>query len=243
MWTIYFEDPLRVKKNLFGTDGIRSKANTYPMTVDIAVSLGRALAYQIINDNKFKKKISKNIIIGRDTRLSGHCFEQAISAGACSMGVDVSLAGQLPTSGIPYLIKKLNADAGVVVSASHNPYYDNGLKIFGSNGFKLDDIKEYKLEKQILLNSAIFDENKQIFGNVYRINNAAEDYCNWVINAMPKKMRLDDLRIVLDCANGAAYKVGPKIFKKLGAKLISLGVNPNGYNINKNVGWIKYIYK
>ncbi len=224
------------KRTLFGTDGIRGRANTYPMTVDIAVGLGRALAHEIIADNNTKGKITGHIIIGKDTRLSGYCFEQAISAGACSMGIDVSLVGPLPTPGIAYLTKKLGADAGVVVSASHNPYHDNGLKIFGANGFKLEDAKEHRLEQKKKKKNIANGGNERDFGKVHRIDDAVAQYSQGIISALPENLRLNSLRAILDCANGAAYKVGPKIFEKLGAKLITLGVNPDGCNINKGVG-------
>ncbi len=220
------------EKRLFGTDGVRGIANTPPMTAETALSLGRAIAYM------FKQEPRRHrIVIGKDTRLSGYMLEGAMMAGICSMGVDVLLVGPLPTPGIAYITSSMRADAGVVISASHNAYQDNGIKFFSNNGFKLSDAMELELE------SFIFDDNDPAHrptaddvGKAYRLNDARGRYVVSIKNTFPKELSLDGMRVAVDCANGAAYKVAPEVFRELGAEVVSIGVKPDGQNINKDCG-------
>jgi len=220
------------KKRLFGTDGIRGVANIEPMTAEIALRVGRGIAYIFKNENR-----SHRILIGKDTRLSGYMFESALTAGICSMGVDILLVGPLPTPGIAFMTTSMRADAGVVISASHNPYQDNGVKIFNGDGFKLPDELENQIEELVFSNSfgSLTPTAKEI-GKAYRIDDAAGRYIMFLKNTFPKHLNLEGFRIVLDCAHGAAYKVGPAVFEELGARVTALGVNPDGENINLNCG-------
>lgn len=219
-------------RKLFGTDGVRGIANMYPMTAEIAMQLGRAIAYV------FKKEPRRHkIVIGKDTRLSGYMLETAMAAGICSMGVDVMLVGPLPTPGIAFITSSMRADAGVVISASHNPYQDNGIKFFSRDGFKLPD----KLERQI--EDFIFKNNEPShrptasdIGKAYRIDDAIGRYVVFAKNTFPKELTLDGLKIAVDCANGAAYKVAPEVFYELGAEVFPIGVKPDGENINDRCG-------
>ena len=216
----------------FGTDGIRGKANVYPMSPDFVLKLGQAIGIH------FKNAYPKpRILIGKDTRRSGYMLEQALSSGICSVGVDVGFLGPLPTPGIAYLTRGMRACAGIVISASHNPYCDNGIKIFSDNGFKLPDEIENKLEhlldQEPILESFPVDMN---IGNAKRIDDAVGQYAVFLKEQFPKHLTLEGMRIVLDCANGAAYKVAPKVFEELGAELFVVGNNPNGQNINDQCG-------
>ena len=219
-------------RKLFGTDGVRGVANIYPMTAEIAMQIGRAIAYV------FKKEPRRHkIVIGKDTRLSGYMLENAMVAGICSMGVDVMLVGPLPTPGIAFITSSMRADAGVVISASHNPYQDNGIKFFSRNGFKLPD----KLEKEI--EDFIFKNNEPShrptasdIGKAYRIDDAIGRYVVFAKNTFPKELTLNGLKIAVDCANGAAYKVAPEVFYELGADVFPIGVKPDGENINDRCG-------
>jgi phosphoglucosamine mutase len=219
-------------KKLFGTDGVRGVANVYPMTTEMAMQIGRAAAYIFRNGHRRHR-----IVIGKDTRLSGYMIENALSAGICSMGVDVLLVGPLPTPGIAHITSSMRADAGVVISASHNPFQDNGIKFFSRTGFKLPDEMELRMEELIFSNS--MDSLRPIateVGKAYRIDDAAGRYVVFLKSAFPKELDLSGLKIVLDCANGAAYKVAPAVLEELGAEVITLGVKPNGININAGCG-------
>lgn len=219
-------------KKLFGTDGVRGVANIHPMTTEIAMQLGRAAAYVFRNGNKRHR-----IVIGKDTRLSGYMIENALSAGICSMGVDVLLVGPLPTPGIAFITASMRADAGVVISASHNPYQDNGIKFFSHDGYKLPDELELKIEELIF--SKKIDSLRPIaseVGKAFRIDDAKGRYIVFLKNAFPKDLDLKGLRIVLDCAHGAAYKVAPAVLEELGAEVIPYGISPNGTNINAGCG-------
>lgn len=219
-------------RKLFGTDGIRGVANMDPMTGEMAMQLGRATAYI------FKKREGKHrIVIGKDTRLSGYMLETALSSGICSMGVDVLLVGPLPTPGIAFITTSMRADAGVVISASHNPFYDNGIKIFSRDGFKLPDALEAKIEGLIFSDSidSLRPTAKEV-GKAYRIEDAVGRYIVFLKNTFPNDLTLDGLKIVLDCANGAAYKVAPAVLEELGAEVVPIGVEPNGENINLKCG-------
>jgi phosphoglucosamine mutase len=220
-------------KKLFGTDGVRGVANVYPMTTEMAMQLGRAAAYIFKSSSKRRHRI----VIGKDTRLSGYMLENAMVAGICSMGVDVLLVGPLPTPGIANITSSMRADAGVVISASHNPFQDNGIKFFSSDGFKLPDQIELKIEKLIESNKidSLRPTAREV-GKAFRIDDAAGRYIVFLKNTFPSEMDLSGLKIVLDCANGAAYRVAPAVFEELGAEVITLGVTPNGTNINADCG-------
>lgn len=219
-------------RKLFGTDGIRGVANIYPMTIEIAMQVGRAIAF-IVKD----KAKGHRIVIGKDTRLSCYMLENALAAGICSMGVDVLLVGPLPTPGISFITTSMRADAGVVISASHNPFQDNGIKIFSSDGFKLPDDVELDIEDLIFSQKmAALRPVADEVGKASRIEDARGRYIVFLKNTFPKKYTLDGFHIVLDCANGATYGVAPHVFKELGAKVTTLGVTPDGTNINKDCG-------
>lgn len=222
--------------SLFGTDGIRGTANQYPMTPDMAVKIGQALGV-VLKKLPSRKGSQRTVLIGKDTRLSGYMLEQAISSGLNSMGVRVLLTGPLPTPGIGFVAQNMRADAGVVISASHNAYFDNGIKIFGSDGFKIPQTMEKEIEDLIAKDdlSQYLDTGSQI-GRTRRIDDADGRYIVYAKNTFPLHLSLDGLRVVLDCANGAGYKVAPAIFQELGAEVIVLGDEPNGRNINDKVG-------
>ncbi|PLY01091.1 MAG: phosphoglucosamine mutase [Desulfuromonas sp.] len=221
-------------KRLFGTDGVRGVANVYPMTAEVAMQLGRAAAYL------FKEKQSDRrhrILIGKDTRLSCYMIENALVAGICSMGVDAYLIGPMPTPGIAFLAASMRADAGVMISASHNPFQDNGIKFFSRDGFKLPDNIEIEIED--LIDSGKIDSVRPIasdVGKAYRIDDAAGRYIVFLKHSFPRDLDLNGLKIVLDCANGAAYKIAPTVLEELGAEVVRLGVSPNGTNINAGCG-------
>ena len=219
-------------RKLFGTDGVRGVANIYPMTAEIAMQIGRAIAYV------FKKEQRRHkIVIGKDTRLSGYMLENAMAAGICSMGVDVMLVGPLPTPGIAFITSSMRADAGVVISASHNPYQDNGIKFFSRDGFKLPDKLEREIEDFIFKNNEPSHRpTASDIGKAYRIDDAIGRYVVFAKNTFPKELTLDGLKIAVDCANGAAYKVAPEVFYELGADVFPIGVKPDGENINDRCG-------
>ncbi len=222
----------RASQRLFGTDGVRGVANVFPMTAEVAMQLGRALAYLIRNGPHRHR-----VIIGKDTRLSGYMLEQALAAGIISMGVDVELVGPLPTPGIANLTTSMRADAGAVISASHNPYQDNGIKFFWRDGFKLPDETEAKIED--LVSSGTIDSIRptaEQIGRAFRMEDARGRYIVFLKNTFPRELTLEGMTIVVDCANGAAYKTAPAVLEELGAKVITLGVQPDGKNINANCG-------
>jgi phosphoglucosamine mutase len=222
-----------MEKKLFGTDGVRGVANIDPMTTEMAMQLGRAAAFVFKNGGKRRHRV----VIGKDTRLSGYMIENALVAGICSMGVDVLVVGPLPTPGIAFITTSMRADAGVVISASHNPYQDNGIKFFSDTGYKLPDELELKIE-ELIINHRL-DELRPIadeVGKAYRISDAIGRYVVFLKNTFPKDLDLQGLRIVLDCAHGAGYKVAPAVLTELGAEVISVGVDPNGMNINEGCG-------
>jgi len=224
---------LNIRK-LFGTDGIRGEANIYPMVPELILKIGKALACVV---NKRKNNIVKpKIIIGKDTRISGYMFETALVSGIVSMGVDVLLVGPMPTPAVAHLTKSMKADAGIMITASHNPAKDNGIKIFDSEGFKLPDTKEEEIEKLIF--SEKLEKQATIgdgIGKAYRINEANGRYIEFAKSTI-KDFSLEGIKIVLDCANGAAYDVAPKVFTELGADVVVLNNNPDGLNINKECG-------
>jgi phosphoglucosamine mutase len=221
-----------VSRRLFGTDGVRGIANVEPMTSETALRLGRAVAYVSKRSPRRHK-----ILIGKDTRLSGYMLEQAMASGICSMGVDVLLVGPLPTPGIAFLTRTLRADAGVVISASHNPFQDNGIKFFSPAGFKLPDELEAEIEHLVVSDSidALRPTATEI-GKAFRIDDAVGRYNVFAKNTFPRHLTLDGITIAVDCAHGAAYKVAPEVLEELGARVIPLGVDPNGENINLAAG-------
>ena len=218
---------------LFGTDGVRGTANSHPMTAEVALALGQAVAYVFRRTGTGRHRI----LIGKDTRLSGYMFEDALASGICSMGVDVIHVGPMPTPAIAFLTADMRCDAGVMITASHNPYQDNGLKFFGGDGFKLADEIEHEIEA--LVASGKLSEScasADEVGQATRIDDAEGRYVVFLKNTFPRDLTLEGMRVVLDCANGAAYKVGPTVFRELGAELHTLGVEPNGRNINLDCG-------
>jgi len=217
---------------LFGTDGIRGVANQYPMTPELAVTIGKAVAAIFKGGHKQSK-----IVIGKDTRISGDMLEHALVSGICSMGVDAYLTGILPTPGVAFLTSSTGANAGIVISASHNPYYDNGIKIFKNNGYKLSDEEEDEIE-QFVFNKSMASSPKSVqhIGRVYNLEDAGCTYGNFLKCTVPENHNFKDLKIVIDCSNGATFKVAPAIFTELGAKVKILYNNPDGKNINDNCG-------
>lgn len=222
---------------LFGTDGIRGQANEFPMLPNIVVKVGQAIGY-LLNKNKLDgKSLNPKVVIGKDTRLSGYMIEMALASGLNSMGVHVQLVGPLPTPGIGFITRNMRADAGIVISASHNPYSDNGIKIFGADGFKIPDEMEREIERLIFEDQfdAFLAKSNQL-GRSRRIDDAQGRYIVHAKNTFPMDMTLDGLRIVLDTANGASYKVAKAVFEELGAEVIQIGDEPNGMNINDKSG-------
>ena len=219
-------------RKLFGTDGIRGVANEYPMTAEMAVRVGRAVA-TFFRDHSEKPKI----IIGRDTRLSGQMLESAMVAGICSAGGDAYLTGVLPTPGVAFTASAAKADAGVVISASHNPFYDNGIKLFRGNGYKLSDEKEAEIEK-LILDERMIDRSQTVreTGTVIMQNDASKNYIAFLKSTLPANLSLKGLKIALDCANGATFRTAPQLFSDLGAEVVTLGVDPDGKNINHHCG-------
>ena len=221
-------------KKLFGTDGIRGRANSFPTRPDIILKVGQALA--ILLKEKYPEEKQHTVLIGKDTRLSGYMLEQALASGLNSMGVWVQLTGPLPTPGIGFLAQNMRVSAGLVISASHNPYYDNGIKIFMADGFKISSQEEERIEELVFSGKPENAGAKQEPGRTKRIVDAAGRYIVFAKNSFPKEKNLKGMKIVLDCANGAAYKVAPAIFKELGAEVIAIGNQPDGFNINKDSG-------
>jgi len=219
-------------RRLFGTDGVRGVANIFPMTTEIAMQIGRGLAF-LIKDMKHDHRI----VIGKDTRLSGYMIENALAAGICSMGVDVLLVGPVPTPGIAFITNSMRADAGVVISASHNPFQDNGIKIFARDGYKLPDHMELEIEDLIFSQKmAALRPVAEEVGKAFRIDDAKGRYIVFLKNTFPRDYALDGFHVVLDCAHGATYKVAPHVFTELGAQVTALGVDPDGRNINHECG-------
>lgn len=218
---------------LFGTDGIRGMVNKHPMKPETVLRIGMAIAFLL----RGKKHVRNMILIGKDTRLSGYMIESALTSGICSMGMNVTLVGPLPTPGIAFLTRTLRLDAGIVISASHNPFEDNGIKFFSSKGFKLPDEIEQKIEELVL------DDNlskKRLHGSdigkAYRLDDATGRYIEYIKSTLPKGMTFEGIKIVIDCANGAAYKTTPWLLRELGAEVISINDRPDGININADCG-------
>ena len=216
---------------MFGTDGIRGTANIDPMTAEVALKVGQA-AGQIFTRGDHRH----TVVIGKDTRLSGYMFEPALAAGFISMGMDVIMAGPIPTPAVAMLTRSLRADLGVMISASHNAFEDNGIKLFGPDGFKLSDITESQIEALVAETHSDVLAPPDKLGRAKRLEDAEGRYIEFAKNTFPKGLRLDGLKVVLDCANGAAYKAAPAALWELGGEVYSLGVSPDGFNINKDCG-------
>lgn len=219
-----------MERTLFGTDGVRGTANSYPMTAETALRLAAAAGRFFRRD----KTHGHRVVIGKDTRRSGYMIENALTSGFMSTGMDVVLLGPIPTPGVGMLTHSMRADAGVMISASHNPHHDNGIKFFGPDGFKLSDEAEAEIEA--LFHSGVELCQPENIGRASRVESAIGRYVEAVKTTFPVGKRLDGLRVVVDCANGAAYRAAPEVLWELGAEVIPLGVQPNGYNINKGVG-------
>ncbi|MGH7770664.1 MAG: phosphoglucosamine mutase [Candidatus Binatia bacterium] len=243
------------KRHLFGTDGVRGVANLEPMTSEMALKLGRAIA-RVLHDPvpkhasgsgkngpTFSSRLPKRwwhrykILIGKDTRLSGYMLETALASGICSMGADVLLVGPLPTPGVAFLTRSMRADAGVVISASHNPFEDNGIKFFSYEGFKLPDEVEARMEEMIFKGETDrYRPTASEIGKAFRISDAVGRYIVFLKNTFPRNLTLEGLRIVVDCSHGAAYRVAPEVLSELGAEVIPIGIHPDGENINRDCG-------
>ncbi|TXT64991.1 MAG: Phosphoglucosamine mutase [Promethearchaeota archaeon] len=220
-------------RKLFGTDGIRGVANKYPITAELALNLGKAVAYVFKKESPYTR-----IIVGRDTRISGHLLEHAIVSGICSMGVDAIRVGVMTTPGIAYLSWSVRADAGIVISASHNPFEDNGIKIIGGDGYKLSDEKEEQIEQYILNPEKMENEypKPENLGKASVLDDAKGLYIGFLKSTFPKRITLEGMKIALDCANGASYKIAPQLFYELEAMVEPLFVDPDGININRECG-------
>ncbi len=221
-----------MSERLFGTDGIRGVANVHPMTSEMAMKVGRAAGYIFRHGDR-----KHTFLIGKDTRQSCYMLENALTAGLCSMGINVLLTGPLPTPGVSYIMRSLRCDAAIMISASHNPYSDNGIKLFGSDGFKIPDAVEDEITR--LVSNGELDQNRPVgdkIGTAKRIDDAVGRYIEFAKASFPKGMRLDGLRIVVDCSNGAAYKAGPYALSELGADVVAIHNTPNGRNINYDCG-------
>ncbi|MBO6946910.1 MAG: phosphoglucosamine mutase [Rhodospirillales bacterium] len=218
-------------RKYFGTDGIRGRANAYPMTAEVALKLGMAAALQFRRGN-----YRHRVVIGKDTRLSGYMLEPALTSGFVSMGMDVVLVGPMPTPAVAMLTRSLRADLGVMISASHNPFEDNGIKLFGPDGYKLSDSVEIEIEEKMDSDLVTELEPSDMLGRARRLEDARGRYTEYVKQTFPRGLRLDGFKIALDCANGAAYKVAPEVLWELGAEITTIGVSPDGTNINKDCG-------
>jgi len=221
-----------MKKRFFGTDGIRGKTGEYPITPDFFVKL--AYATGLVLTKHHKSKNNPSVVIGKDTRISGYMFESALEAGFSAAGVDTYLTGPIPTPGIAYLTQKLDADIGVSITASHNPFGDNGIKIFTKNGTKLSEETEIEIEQ--LLDEALVLVTTAKLGKARRLDDAYDRYIRFCLNTVSNELDFKHYKIVIDCANGATYHVAPKIFRSLGAKIITINNSPDGLNINEAAG-------
>ena len=225
-------------KKIFGTDGVRGTANVEPVTAETALKLGRAAAHVFKNlETQSRGRGKHKIVIGKDTRLSGYMLESAISSGILSMGVDVIFIGPLPTPGVAYVTRSLRADAGLVITASHNPYTDNGIKFFRADGYKLDDTIEAQIEKLVFSGEVEkIRPSAEHIGKAMRIDDALGRYIEYAKASFPKGQTLEGVKIVLDCGHGAAYKASPCVLRELGAEVIVYGDRPDGMNINRDCG-------
>src|SRR6188472_2718878 len=216
-------------RRFFGTDGIRGSANSTPMTSEVALRVGMA-AGKLFTNGSYRHRV----VIGKDTRLSGYMIESALVSGFTAVGMDVFQLGPMPTPAVAMLTRSLRADLGVMISASHNPFADNGIKLFGPDGYKLNDEDELAIEKRLEVGPRLADP--ELIGRARRIDDARGRYIHFAKSTFPEHLRLDGLKVVVDCANGAAYHVAPEALWELGAEVIPLGVSPNGLNINDGCG-------
>ncbi len=219
-----------MSRKLFGTDGVRGRANSWPMTAELALLLGAAAGRYFRRDGSSAHRV----VIGKDTRLSGYMLENALTAGLTSTGMNVLLLGPVPTPAVGYLTRSMRADLGVMISASHNPHQDNGIKFFGPDGFKLSDAAEAEIEAMV--EGEIIPAKPENIGRAKRIEDGRGRYQEFVKTSFPNGLRLDGLKVVIDCANGAAYRCAPEVLWELGAEVIAVGVAPNGTNINDHCG-------
>jgi phosphoglucosamine mutase len=229
---------MKTQRRIFGTDGVRGTANVEPVTAETALKLGRSAAHVFKNlESQSRGQGKHKIVIGKDTRLSGYMLENALSSGILSMGVDVLFIGPLPTPGVAYVTRSLRADAGIVITASHNPYDDNGIKFFHADGYKLDDAIEARIEELVFSGEidSIRPSAREI-GKAVRIDDALGRYIEYAKSSLPRNMTLDGMRVVVDCAHGAGYKSTPCVLRELGAQTIVYGNQPDGLNINKECG-------
>ncbi len=221
-----------MRKGLFGTDGMRGQVNIFPMLPEIALRLGLAVGQLMRNGSRRHR-----VVIGKDTRLSGYVFETALTSGFCAAGMDVYLVGPMPTPAISFLTRNMRADVGVVISASHNPFMDNGIKLFNHLGFKLADAMEDQISEMILSPDTNWEyPQPENVGKATRIQDSLGRYLVFLKNTIPSTMTFDGVKVVLDCANGATYKVAPLLFEELGAKVEEIGTEPDGLNINRKCG-------
>jgi len=219
-----------MSQKLFGTDGVRGQANTYPMTADLALRLGAAAGRYFRTDGQNRHRV----VIGKDTRLSGYMLENALTAGLTSTGMNVLLLGPVPTPAVGFLTRSMRADLGIMISASHNPHYDNGIKFFGPDGFKLSDEAQDEIER--MLGTQVEPAKPHNIGRAKRIDDAKGRYVEYAKTTFPKRGAVSGLKVVVDCANGAAYKTAPEVLWELGVEVIPVGVSPNGFNINQECG-------
>jgi phosphoglucosamine mutase len=220
-----------MSRKYFGTDGIRGQANKFPMTPDVAMKVGMAAGLSFQRGNHRHR-----VVIGKDTRLSGYMLENAMVSGFCAAGMDVFLLGPIPTPAVAMLVRSLRADLGVMISASHNPYYDNGIKLFGPDGYKLSDEIETRIESLLDEEIGVALADQDSLGRAKRVDGVHDRYIEFAKRTMPRSMSLSGLRVVIDVANGAAYKVAPEVLWELGAEVITINNEPNGFNINKECG-------
>ena len=221
-----------MKKAFFGTDGIRGRVGEYPITPDFVLKLGWAAGRVFAQEGSHH-----NVLIGKDTRISGYMFESALEAGLSAAGVNTQMLGPMPTPAIAYLTRTFRAQAGIVISASHNPYYDNGIKFFSSEGMKLPDDIEFKIEEQLEQPMTTVDSSR--LGKATRMGDAAGRYIEFCKATIPSHIAFDGFKLVVDCAHGSTYHIAPHVFEELGAKVVKIGVSPNGLNINEEVGATK----
>ncbi|MDE3027860.1 MAG: phosphoglucosamine mutase, partial [Paracoccaceae bacterium] len=217
-------------RKLFGTDGVRGRANSYPMTAELALKLGAAAGQFFRTDGRNGHRV----VIGKDTRRSGYMIENALTAGLTSTGMNVLLLGPVPTPAVGYLTRSMRADLGIMISASHNPYHDNGIKFFGPDGFKLSDEAEIEIERIVATTIGLAGADE--IGRARRIDDGLGRYIEYSKTTFPGRGQLDGLKVAIDCANGAAYKAAPEVLWELGAEVIPIGVAPNGFNINEKCG-------
>ena len=220
-----------MSRRYFGTDGIRGRANSFPMTAEVAMRVGMAVGLSFQRGDHRHR-----VVVGKDTRLSGYMIENALVSGFCAAGMDVFLLGPIPTPAVAMLARSLRADIGVMISASHNPYHDNGIKLFGPDGYKLSDQLESRIEAMLDQEVAMTLPGPDALGRAKRIDGVHDRYIEFAKRTLPRSMSLSGLRIVVDCANGAAYKVAPAALWELGAEVIAINVEPNGFNINTECG-------